>query len=113
MRPLPSGRLSAGQALWFGIALALIGGLELGFRRELACVGPVHFNPADVPVPVHAAEAKDLVVDNCRRISWRHASADRVCGCGGQANSGSLGFVRHFVYLAVPAFLCDRLDVSR
>jgi heme o synthase len=31
MRPLPSGRLSAGQALWFGIALALIGGLELGF----------------------------------------------------------------------------------
>jgi heme o synthase len=30
MRPLPSGRLSAGQALWFGIALALIGGLELG-----------------------------------------------------------------------------------
>jgi protoheme IX farnesyltransferase len=32
MRPLPSGRLSAGQALWFGIALALIGGLELGLR---------------------------------------------------------------------------------
>jgi heme o synthase len=31
MRPLPSGRLSAGQALWFGIALAVIGGLELGF----------------------------------------------------------------------------------
>ncbi|MGI9070645.1 MAG: heme o synthase [Bryobacteraceae bacterium] len=31
MRPLPSGRLSAGQALWFGIALALMGGLELGF----------------------------------------------------------------------------------
>jgi protoheme IX farnesyltransferase len=31
MRPLPSGRLSAGQALWFGIALTLIGGLELGF----------------------------------------------------------------------------------
>ena len=32
MRPLPSGRLSAGQALWFGIALAVIGGLELGLR---------------------------------------------------------------------------------
>jgi protoheme IX farnesyltransferase len=31
MRPLPSGRLSAGRALWFGIALALAGGLELGF----------------------------------------------------------------------------------
>jgi heme o synthase len=30
MRPLPSRRLSPGQALWFGIALALIGGLELG-----------------------------------------------------------------------------------
>jgi heme o synthase len=31
MRPLPSGRLSAGQALWFGIVLAVMGGLELGF----------------------------------------------------------------------------------
>jgi heme o synthase len=31
MRPLPAGRLSAAQALCFGIALALIGGLELGF----------------------------------------------------------------------------------
>jgi protoheme IX farnesyltransferase len=31
MRPLPSGRLSAGRALWFGIGLALMGGLELGF----------------------------------------------------------------------------------
>lgn len=31
MRPLPSGRLTPSQALWFGIALAVIGGLELGF----------------------------------------------------------------------------------
>ncbi|MBV8571627.1 MAG: protoheme IX farnesyltransferase [Acidobacteriaceae bacterium] len=31
MRPLPSGRLTPGQALWFGIGLAIIGGLELGF----------------------------------------------------------------------------------
>ncbi len=31
MRPLPSGRLTPNQALWFGIALAVIGGLELGF----------------------------------------------------------------------------------
>jgi protoheme IX farnesyltransferase len=31
MRPLPSGRLSAGRALCFGIALAAMGGLELGF----------------------------------------------------------------------------------
>jgi protoheme IX farnesyltransferase len=30
MRPLPSGRLTPDQALWFGIALAVIGGLELG-----------------------------------------------------------------------------------
>lgn len=30
-RPLPSGRLKPGRALWFGIALALMGGLELGF----------------------------------------------------------------------------------
>jgi protoheme IX farnesyltransferase len=30
MRPVPSGRLSAGRALWFGIVLALTGGLELG-----------------------------------------------------------------------------------
>ncbi|MBV8069146.1 MAG: protoheme IX farnesyltransferase [Acidobacteriaceae bacterium] len=31
MRPLPAGRLTPGQALWFGIGLAIIGGLELGF----------------------------------------------------------------------------------
>ena len=30
-RPLPSGRLRPNQALWFGIGLALVGGLELGF----------------------------------------------------------------------------------
>jgi heme o synthase len=29
-RPLPSGRLTAGNALWFGIALAVAGTLELG-----------------------------------------------------------------------------------
>jgi heme o synthase len=31
MRPLPSGRLTPEQALWFGIGLAAAGGLELGF----------------------------------------------------------------------------------
>jgi protoheme IX farnesyltransferase len=31
LRPLPAGRLTPDQALWFGISLALIGGLELGF----------------------------------------------------------------------------------
>jgi protoheme IX farnesyltransferase len=31
MRPLPSGRLTPNQALTFGVALAIVGGLELGF----------------------------------------------------------------------------------
>ncbi len=31
MRPLPSGRLNAHRALWFGITLAVVGTLELGF----------------------------------------------------------------------------------
>ena len=30
-RPLPAGRLRPNQALWFGIGLAILGGLELGF----------------------------------------------------------------------------------
>ena len=30
-RPLPSGRLSPKKALWFGVALAIAGGVELGF----------------------------------------------------------------------------------
>jgi protoheme IX farnesyltransferase len=30
-RPLPSGRLTPREALWFGIVLAIAGGLELGF----------------------------------------------------------------------------------
>lgn len=31
LRPLPSGRLDPRQAFWFGIGLALIGAVELGF----------------------------------------------------------------------------------
>jgi protoheme IX farnesyltransferase len=31
MRPLPSGRLQPNQVLWFGIGLAILGSLELGF----------------------------------------------------------------------------------
>src|SRR5689334_9567669 len=31
MRPLPAGRLTPNKALWFGIGLAVAGGLELGF----------------------------------------------------------------------------------
>jgi protoheme IX farnesyltransferase len=31
MRPLPSGRLQPAQVLWFGIGLAVMGSLELGF----------------------------------------------------------------------------------
>jgi protoheme IX farnesyltransferase len=31
MRPLPSGRLQPAQVLWFGIGLAVLGSLELGF----------------------------------------------------------------------------------
>lgn len=30
-RPLPAGRLQPNEALWFGIGLAVVGGLELGF----------------------------------------------------------------------------------
>ena len=37
MRPLPSGRLTAAQALWFGIALSIAGGLELGFGTNWLC----------------------------------------------------------------------------
>ncbi len=37
MRPLPSGRLTPPQALWFGIALSVAGGLELGFGVNWLC----------------------------------------------------------------------------
>ena len=39
MRPLPSGRLTPNQALLFGIALALLGGLELGFGANWLTAG--------------------------------------------------------------------------
>ncbi|MBV9264787.1 MAG: protoheme IX farnesyltransferase, partial [Acidobacteriaceae bacterium] len=31
MRPLPAGRMSPVNAFWFGVALAVVGGVELGF----------------------------------------------------------------------------------
>lgn len=38
-RPLPSGRLTPAQALWFGVALSVAGGLELGFGTNWLCAG--------------------------------------------------------------------------
>ncbi len=37
LRPLPAGRLTPNQALWFGIGLALAGGLELGLGVNWLC----------------------------------------------------------------------------
>lgn len=37
MRPLPAGRMRPSNALWFGIVLALVGGLELGFEVNWLC----------------------------------------------------------------------------
>ncbi len=39
MRPLPAGRLRPSSALWFGIGLALAGGLELGFGTNWLTAG--------------------------------------------------------------------------
>ena len=39
MRPLPSGRLQPGQGLWFGIGLAVLGTLELGFGANWLASG--------------------------------------------------------------------------
>jgi heme o synthase len=39
MRPLPSGRLQAPQVLWFGIGLAVLGSLELGFGANWLTAG--------------------------------------------------------------------------
>ena len=38
-RPLPSGRLLPHRALWFGIALALAGGMEIGFGANWLTAG--------------------------------------------------------------------------
>ncbi|HEY3458057.1 MAG TPA: heme o synthase [Bryobacteraceae bacterium] len=39
MRPLPSGRLQPAQGLWFGIGLAVLGTLELGFGANWLASG--------------------------------------------------------------------------
>jgi heme o synthase len=39
MRPLPSGRLRPAQGLWFGIGLAVLGSLELGFGANWLTAG--------------------------------------------------------------------------
>jgi len=39
MRPLPSGRLQPAQVLWFGIGLAVLGSVELGFGANWLTAG--------------------------------------------------------------------------
>ena len=78
-RPLPSGRLIAGRALAFGIALSVAGFVELWLGVESALrglIGVVH--AGQLPFPLHADEAAHLVVHHGGRDPGRHAAHDRL-----------------------------------
>ena len=94
-RPLPSGRLTHGEALWFGIFLSVAGGAELWIAANpltsmlaLATLGHV----SDL---LHAAQAPNAALHGGRSISRGHAAAHRMGRCPQRLERPGLGVVRH------------------
>ena len=77
-RPLPAGRLIAGRALAFGIALSVAGFLELWLGVNLLSAADRRLHAGQLSVPLHADEAAHLVEHHGGRDSGRHAAADRL-----------------------------------
>ena len=77
-RPLPSGRLIAGRALVFGVALSIAGFVELWLGVNPPQRRDRRLHPGQLSLPVHADEAAHLVEHHRRRDSRRHAAGDRL-----------------------------------
>lgn len=111
-RPLPSGKMTANRALWFGIVLAVAGFTELavavnpltGVLGALTLAGYLFvYTPLKQRShPLHCN----------RRAARRHAAPHGVRGVLRQPERGSLDTFRDFICLAISAFPRNCVDVS-
>ena len=78
-RPIPSGRITAPRAFWFGMLLSLAGFLELWRGANLLTGLLGGFHDGELSARLHAAEAALAAFDHRGRDSRRHAAPDRIC----------------------------------
>ena len=112
-RPLPSHRMSSAKRMWFGIALSVLGFVELWLGANLltAILGAVY--AGELSVHLYAAEAADAALDDSRSDPGAMPPVIGYAAAHGILTLEAAGAVRDSVSVAVPALLFDRLAVSR
>ena len=110
-RPLPSGRLSAREALIFGILLSFAGGLYLAFAVNGLAALLAIFHTTFVSACLYSAKAEDPTMHFGRGFSRRNASSDRLGRSFREYRPKRLVLVRYCISLAVPTFPRNCLDV--
>ncbi len=113
VRPIPSGRMKRSHGFVFGVLLSIAGFADLWFGTNALAARARRVHAADVYFYVYAVEAVLDCVHDGGRSAGRDASTDRLCGCKQKPRCRGVGFVPHYVRLAIPSLLRDRVDVSR
>ena len=108
-RPLPSGWIRPSHALLFGTVLSVAGLLDLSIFVNVLAAGLGAGNLTGLPVRIYAVEARWADLYDCRRIPRRNATIDRFCRGRWASYGPCLDSIQHSVFVAVPAFSCDRM----
>ncbi len=111
-RALPSGRITATEALLFGSLIVAGGHRHSGAGRGIPGGGGRILDVRALCVRLHAAQDANDSEHAGRRGSRGVAAADRLGGGGGAAWPGGLVAVPDRVSVAIPAFSLDRVDLS-
>jgi protoheme IX farnesyltransferase len=110
-RPLPSGRLSAREALLFGILLSVAGGLYLALAVN-ALSALLAMSTVLSYLLVYTPLKRKTPLCTLLGAFPGAADPDRVGGGLRAHRPASMGFFRNTLSLAVPALPGNRLDVS-
>ena len=111
-RPLPAGRMLPWKALWFGIALSLLGIVLLAWLTNFLAGLLAALTLGSLSVPVYSPENQNSALHFGRCISGSHTSADRMGGRAGRYLSGGVHTVLDAFSLAVSPLSGHSLDVS-